>query len=652
MQNRILNLSKATKQGLAIAVDVVTSLFATWAAFGLRLDIFAWPQWYQWHVYLFSVLFLLPVFLRLGIYRIVLRNASVEALITIAKAVAIYGIILFVVLFLQALPGIPRSVGILQPLIFLVLVGCSRGFARFWLTRLVSRRYPQKRESRLLIYGAGTAGAQIADALLHRQALTVIGFLDDDVQLHGKTINGLHVYSPTEVERLLDLYDVTDVLLALPSVSRSRRKEILASLSKYQMHIRSLPDLTDLASGKVTVSDIHELDVMDLLGRDPVQPDTKLIHHHIGEKIVLVTGAGGSIGSELCRQILEMRPNKLLLMEHNEYSLYVIHAELHARLQEIGAEIELVPLLGNICNFQRVSDICKVWRPHMIYHAAAYKHVPLVEHNPAEGIRNNVFGTYNVARAAVENGISDCVLISTDKAVRPTNVMGASKRLAEMILQALSITPRPDFEEGHVAGGVENVTRFSMVRFGNVLGSSGSVVPLFHRQIGEGGPITLTDPEVTRYFMTIPEAAQLVMQAAAMADGGDVFVLDMGEPVKIIDLAHRMIELSGLSVKNEKTPDGDIEVKIIGLRPGEKLYEELLIGENPQPTAHARIMKANEDCLSWERLQNTLGVLFVAAENNNIDTIREILHQLVNGYQPSTDVVDWIYLEENNGMAG
>ncbi|WP_232511763.1 nucleoside-diphosphate sugar epimerase/dehydratase [Herbaspirillum sp. meg3] len=646
MRKSIIELSRFYKQCIVVGADILMSVVATWSAFSLRLDILHWPQGYQWHVYQMAPLIAVPIFIRLGLYRAVFRYTGLSAMIAIAKAVAIYGLTLFTLLFWLALPDVPRSVGLLQPLLLLIMVGSSRAFARFWLNHIVANQRDRK-DSRLLIYGAGGAGAQIASALTQRHQSILIGFLDDDSQLHGKTINGQRVYKPDDIEDLVSRYGVTDVLLALPSVTRSRRNEILAALRKYQVHVRSLPDLTDLAHGTVTVSDIRELDILDLLGRDPVPPNLELIGRHISGKTVLVTGAGGSIGGELCRQIMVAKPTRLLLLDHNEFSLYTIHRELETKLEETQQRIELVPLLGSVRDYRRLSEICKTWKPHTVYHAAAYKHVPLVEHNPVEGIRNNVLGTYNLARAATENGVSDFVLISTDKAVRPTNVMGATKRLAEMILQALSINDYPVFDvDASVSPVVSNKTRFSMVRFGNVLGSSGSVIPLFRQQIKDGGPITVTDVNVTRYFMTIPEAAQLVVQAAAMADGGDVFVLDMGDSVKIIDLARRMIRLSGLTIRDDDNPYGDIEIKVTGLRPGEKLYEELLIGDHPQPTMHVRIMKAHEDFLAWNVLTKELQILFNAADNNDIDTISRMLAKLVSGYTPVNDVVDLVYLAE------
>src|SRR5450830_143575 len=647
MQDYVIKLSRRVKQGIVAAVDVSMSILATWLAFVLRLDSVGWPQGYEWHVYQLAILLFVPVFIRFGLYRAVFRYAGMAAIATIAKAVAMYGAIFFVILVWLTLPNVPRTVGLLQPLLFMFLVGGSRVLARGWLTRTTGDRRTE-RAVRLLIYGAGSSGAQIAEVLHRKQQLTLIGFIDDNSQLIGKTLNGYTVHGLADIPKLIELYAITDILLAMPVISRHRRNEILAALRQHRVRIRSLPDLSELAQGKATLAEIHELDIVDLLGREPVVPNSALISRNIHGKVVMVTGAGGSIGSKLCRQIIAGKPSKLLLLDHSEFSLYQIHANLAILAAEVNAIVELIPLLGSVRDYERISEICVVWKPNTIYHAAAYKHVPLVEHNPAEGIRNNVFGTYNVARAAVECGVTNFVLISTDKAVRPTNIMGASKRLAEMILQALSTSVAPVFGIGPAnSHPVQCRTRFAMVRFGNVLGSSGSVVPLFRQQIKDGGPITVTDLDVTRYFMTIPEAAQLVVQAGAMTEGGDVFVLDMGEPVKIIDLAYRMVELSGLLVKDDKNPYGDIEIQVTGLRPGEKLYEELLIGENPQPTAHPRIMKAHEDFLPWNALSDELKLLSFAVENNQVEIIRATLRRLVHGYVAHSELVDLVYLKEN-----
>lgn len=638
LQSRVILLPRLSKQAIVAACDLCMSFIAMWAAFALRLETSHWPHGGQWLVYLLAPILALPIFARFGMYRAIFRYTGLSVMSSIAKAILLYGALLFLILIFWAPVNVPRSVGLLQPLLFLILVGGSRAFARFWLSGGGIEH--GKLRVRLLIYGAGDVGAQIASVLRERKEFELIGFLDDDAQLWGKTINNLKVYSADKVTHLISRYGVTDVLLAFPGLERSERNRILRYLSQFHLHVRSLPDLADLAQGKVAVSDIRELNLADLLGRDPVSPDLHLIRKNISDNVVLVTGAGGSIGSELCRQILVMAPSKLLLLEHSEYALYVVHNELDNRLKEMGLSTELVPLLCSVRDESRLEQIFSGWRPSVVYHAAAYKHVPLVEHNPAEGIRNNVFGTYKLTRVARKYAVEHFVLISTDKAVRPTNVMGASKRLAEMILQALAAEQVA--KNGEKSNGAPC---FTMVRFGNVLGSSGSVVPLFRQQIRDGGPVTLTDKNVTRYFMSIAEAAQLVIQAGAMAESGDVFLLDMGEPVKIFDLAYRMVELSGLSVRDETNPNGDIEIEITGLRPGEKLYEELLIGDNPQLTSHPLIMKAREDFLAMDQLEPELDMLKLAIDANNVEQIRELLVKLVHGYRPSDGQMDLVHRE-------
>ena len=553
----------------------------------------------------------------------------------------IYGLIYMSIFTAIGLNGVPRTVGIIQPILLLMFVGASRALARVWLGDQYLNILKQASRPKVLIYGAGTTGRQLVAAMANSHEMKVVGFLDDDERLHGHVLNGQPIYNPSDLANLSTTLSISDVLLAMPSLSRKRRNEVLAQIRTARVAVRTLPSVTDLAQGKISISDLRELDIDDLLGREPVMPNHILLAMNIRSKTVMVTGAGGSIGSELCRQILSVGPNKLLLIAQSEFALYAIHQELEERLA--GRGIVLVPLLASVQDYERMREIMFTWNPDTVYHAAAYKHVPLVEHNPAEGIKNNVFGTLRVAQAATENGVSDFVLISTDKAVRPTNIMGASKRLAEMVLQAIAAT--------------NPVTKFSMVRFGNVLGSSGSVVPKFRQQIRDGGPITLTHPEITRYFMTIPEAAQLVIQAGAMSKGGDVFVLDMGQSVKIMDLATRMIELSGLTIKDEHYPDGDIEIEITGLRPGEKLYEELLIGNNPKTTSHSRIMKAHEEFIPWSELELKLNALEMALNVNDIGVIRLMMQKLVAGYLPSDEIVDWVYLEQEAeaqalGLAG
>jgi FlaA1/EpsC-like NDP-sugar epimerase len=631
----LLKLPRSVKRALALGADIVLCASTVWLSFDLRLE--SWTSWTHPHfiAFLGSVAFALPLFIIFGLYRAIFRYAGLPALWTVLKAVCIYAAIYGFAFTLVGVPGVPRSVGILQPLLLLLGVTLSRAFVRYWLGGTYQGILSRDSLPRVLIYGAGSAGRQLAAALKTSSELVVVGLLDDDSTLHKQVLNGLKIYDPSDLLSLVAKLRVTQVFLAIPSAPRARRNEILDLVRAAHVQVRTLPGVMDLAQGRVQVSDLKELDIEDLLGRDPVPPNSLMLAKNITGKVVMVTGAGGSIGSELCRQIVQLSPSALLLVELTEFALYAIEYELQVHLQEGSTKVALVPLLANVRDASRMAEIFATWTPHTVYHAAAYKHVPLVEHNPAEGIKNNVLGTLTTAMQAVAHGCSDFVLISTDKAVRPTNVMGASKRLAEMVLQA----------QAAAMVQVNGNTRFSMVRFGNVLGSSGSVVPLFRKQIKYGGPITLTDERITRYFMTIPEAAQLVIQAGAMASGGEVFVLDMGEPVKIIDLAKRMVELSGLGLKDESNPNGDIEIQVTGLRPGEKLYEELLIGDNPLLTLHARIMKAHEDFLPWEVLQTKLSTLGLALDANNVPLIRTQLKDLVPGYQPEDEVVDWVWLK-------
>ena len=617
----ILGIPRPAKRVIVLAVDTSLCVLTVWLAYYLRLgewvkisgEGFWQPQW----AVAGSLLLALPIFIVNGFYRAIFRYSGLSALMTIIKAVAVYGLLYASIFTAVGINGVPRTIGLIQPMLLLLTVGASRMMARFWLGGLYQNQLRLATLPRVLIYGAGDAGRQLAGAMANSYEMRVVGFLDDDDRLHGHVLNGLPIYSPADLPSLVNSLHISTVLLAIPSASRRRRNEMIQQMRQAHVEVRTLPSVSGLAQGTVSVSDLRELDIDDLLGREPVNPNQLLLGKAIHGKVVLVTGAGGSIGGELCRQILAVGPAELVLVEQSEFALYEIHQEL----QELAREpsVTLHPVLASVRDASLMRDIMLRFRPDTVYHAAAYKHVPLVEHNPVEGIRNNTLGTLTAAAAAAAAGVADFVLISTDKAVRPTNIMGASKRLAEMTLQALSAI-RPE-------------TRFSMVRFGNVLGSSGSVVPKFRRQIQDGGPITLTHPEITRYFMTIPEAAQLVIQAGAMAKGGDVFVLDMGSPVKIRDLAVQMIELSGLTVKDDDHPDGDIEIQITGLRPGEKLYEELLIGNNPKPTSHPRIMKAHEEFLPWPLLREKLNVLEHALDTGDMETIEALLTDMVAGFR-------------------
>ncbi len=626
----VLGLPRIAKRALVLLVDFSLCFLTVWLAFYLRLGEFVALAGPSLWAAIASIAVALPIFIVSGLYRAIFRYTGWPAMMTVTKAIVVYGLVYAAIFTAVGFQGVPRTIGLIQPILLLLAVGASRALARFWLGGLYQSQLKRAALPKVLIYGAGTAGRQLAAAMANSHEMRVVGFLDDDDRMHGQVLNGQPIYGPDDLSDLVATLQITDVLLALPSASRKRRNEILEQMLNAHVSVRTLPSITELAQGKVSTSDLRELDIDDLLSREPVVPNHILLSKNITEKTVLVTGAGGSIGSELCRQILKVNPVTLLLIEQSEFALYDIHQELQKKIAD-GA-VKLVPLLASVRDGERMREIMATWRPDTVYHAAAYKHVPLVEHNPTEGIRNNVLGTQTAARAAAEHGVSDFVLISTDKAVRPSNIMGVSKRLAEMVLQALA--------------AVSPTTRFTMVRFGNVLGSSGSVVPKFRQQIRDGGPITLTHREITRYFMTISEAAQLVIQAGAMAKGGDVFVLDMGQSVKIMDLARRMIELSGLSVKDEINPDGDIEIEITGLRPGEKLYEELLIGNDPKSTPHPRIMKAHEDFLPLPALEEKLNALELALNVNDISVVRRMLQQLVAEYTPSGGIVDWVHLEQ------
>ncbi len=616
----VLGIPRAYKRLIAIAADSAMCVLTVWLAYCLRLDGWVALEGEDWLPVGVSLFLALPIFISFGLYRAIFRYAGVAAFIAIIRAMVIYSLGYIAAFTIISVPGVPRTVGILQPLLLLVFISVSRLTARYWLGADYRHQIRQFNRPNVLIYGAGSAGRQIAAALEGSTELKVVGFVDDDTRIQGSILRGVPIWPSENLQNLITRMNVKEVLLALPSSSRQRRHEILEEIRSVRVNVRTVPDLNDIAQGKVTVSDLKELDLEDLLGRHAIKPRPDLMDKTIRDKVVMVTGAGGSIGSELCRQIAAHKPRCLVLVEQSEFALYEIHRELEKE------HIELSPVLASVRDAVRMREIMEAFRPDTLYHAAAYKHVPLVEHNPAEGIRNNTLGTMVTALAARDCGVKDFVLISTDKAVRPTNIMGASKRLAEMVLRALAEEASPD-----------HPTNFSMVRFGNVLGSSGSVVPLFRQQIRDGGPVTLTHSEVTRYFMTITEASQLVIQAGAMSGGGDVFLLDMGEPVRIYDLARKMIELSGLQVRDADNPQGDIEIEITGMRPGEKLYEELLIGDNPQPTDHPRILKAHEDKLPWAELKEWLAKLDDTLSRQDIEATRAILGNLVSGYCPNEE---------------
>ncbi|MBJ2247539.1 polysaccharide biosynthesis protein [Pseudomonas haemolytica] len=650
----LVGLPRRQKRVLQLITDVLVVWFALWMAFVVRLGVDEMINPVAMHLWLFicAPVVAIPLFIRFGMYRAVMRYFGNDALIAIIKAVSLSSLILGVVVYWYSNHQnvVPRSIIFNYWWLSLIMVGGLRlGMRQYflgdWFAAAQHVPFTNREDGlpRVAIYGAGAAGNQLVAALRMGRVMRPVAFIDDDVSISDRVISGLQVYKPKHIQRMIDATGAQEILLAIPSSNRGRRREILGFLEGFPLHVRSVPGFMDLASGRVKVDDIQEVDIADLLGRDAVPAQDELLEHCIKGQCVLVTGAGGSIGSELCRQILSLHPTTLLLFEHSEFNLYSILSELEQRITRESLPVKLLPILGSIRNPSKLVDVMNTWRVDTVYHAAAYKHVPMVEHNIAEGVLNNVIGTLNTAQAALQTGVANFVLISTDKAVRPTNIMGSTKRLAELVLQALSREVAPVLFGDNTCVPRVNKTRFTMVRFGNVLGSSGSVIPLFHRQIKSGGPLTVTHPKITRYFMTIPEAAQLVIQAGSMGQGGDVFVLDMGEPVRIIELAEKMIHLSGLSVRSEKNPHGDIAIEFSGLRPGEKLYEELLIGDNVVATRHPMIMSADEDNLAWDVLKVKLTELLSAVDQDDYSRVRQLLRDTVSGYAPDGEIVDWIY---------
>ncbi|AUO26528.1 MULTISPECIES: nucleoside-diphosphate sugar epimerase/dehydratase [unclassified Pseudomonas] len=654
LRTLLLGLTRRQKRAFQVVTDVFLVWFALWMAFVVRLGIDELINPFTEYLWLFlsATVIAIPLFVRFGMYRAVMRYFGNDALIAIIKAVSLSSLILALVVYWSGNHQlfVPRSVIFNYWWLSMVMIGGLRlamrqYFLGDWFAAAQHVPFTNRDDGlpKVAIYGAGAAGNQLVAALRMGRLLRPVAFIDDDSSIADRVISGLHVYKPKHIQQMVDVTGAQQILLAIPSANRGRRREILTFLEGFALHVQSVPGFMDLASGRVKVDDIQEVDIADLLGRDSVPPQDELLEHCIKEQSVLITGAGGSIGSELCRQILTLQPTTLLLYEHSEFNLYSILQELEQRIVRESLSVKLLPILGSVRNQEKLFDVMKTWRVNTVYHAAAYKHVPMVEHNIAEGVLNNVMGTLSAAQASLRANVANFVLISTDKAVRPTNVMGSTKRLAEMTLQALSseIAPVLFGETSNVSR--VNKTRFTMVRFGNVLGSSGSVIPLFHKQIKSGGPLTVTHPKITRYFMSIPEAAQLVIQAGSMGLGGDVFVLDMGEPVKIVELAEKMVHLSGLSIRSDKNLQGDISIEFTGLRPGEKLYEELLIGDNVVTTPHPMIMSANEDYLPWEVLKGRLTELLSAVEQDDYTRVRQLLRETVSGYSPDGEIVDWIY---------
>ncbi|MEX2964367.1 polysaccharide biosynthesis protein [Microbulbifer sp. TYP-18] len=658
LRSSLLGLSRRNKRILQVATDVLLIWLALWLAFAIRLGLEKPVNPLAGYVWLFitAPLIAVPIFIKFGMYRAVMRYFGKDALITIFKAVTLSALVLaLVVYWYRESPVIvPRSLVFIYWWLSLIMIGGLRLAIRQYFTGSwyeAATQVPFIKHGchlpKVAIYGAGSAGNQLVAALRMGEVMRPVAFIDDDLGIANRKIAGLKVFKPKHIKTMIAQTGAQEILLAIPSASRARRREILELLERFPLHVRSVPGFMDLASGRVKVEDIQEVDVADLLGRDPIPPQKELFERCIRGHVVMVTGAGGSIGSELCRQIVMTGPSTLLLFEQCEFNLYSIHTELEQRIRRESLRVRLMPILGSIRNPDRLLDLMRSWKVSTVYHAAAYKHVPMVEHNIAEGVMNNVFGSLYTAQAAVKAGVEHFVLISTDKAVRPTNVMGSTKRLAEMVLQALSKESAPTlFNDGEVVNQV-NKTRFTMVRFGNVLGSSGSVIPRFRDQIKRGGPVTVTHPNITRYFMTIPEAAQLVIQAGAMGLGGDVFVLDMGRPVKIAELAEKMIHLSGCTVQSEQDPHGDIAIEFTGLRPGEKLYEELLINDDVSPTDHPMIMRATEDHLSWGVFKEIMAQLLNAVKQDDYECVHQLLRETVIGYTPDSEIVDWIHQKQS-----
>ncbi len=613
----------------AILVDCCVIVATVWIAFALRLDIWSIEMQQQHPEYaaVIAMLLALPIFMYFDLYRVVLRYAGFETFRRLINASIVYTLLFATVVVVVGIGGVPRTIGFIQPILLFIGIAVTRFGVRY-----IATLHHAQVVHRTLIYGAGEAGRSVAAALKDEADRHIVGFIDDNTSLLHSAINGIRVFSSAETPQLISKHDVNEVLLAIPSVSYSRRQEITNSLVGHAIRIQTIPTLNDIASGKVAVNSIRELDIHDVLGRDTIVADAALLRKNICNKTVLVTGAGGSIGSELCRQIAQTNPSMLVLLDHCEFALYTIHREL---LKTLPAQ-NMITILASVTDEQHIQRIFSTWKIDTVYHTAAYKHVPLVEMNIAQGLYNNSIGTWVIATAAVQTNVPLLVLISTDKAVRPTNAMGATKRIAEMILQSLHTQ--------------HNTTVLAMVRFGNVLNSSGSVIPLFREQIRSGRAVTVTHKNMTRYFMTITEAAQLVIQAGAMANGGEVFVLDMGEPVNIYQLARRLIMLSGLTICEEETPDGDITIKVIGARPGEKIHEELLIGDAAVATSHPRILKAQDPIADWNELVALLEHAKIICRDNDVVAIRALLQRAVGAYVPDAEIVDVLHSHQQQSL--
>ena len=633
--DNIFHLNRYFKRIIAIILDVSLCILCTWLAFVLRLEELVLFRDFNFYVALISIVIAIPIFWLSGLYRTMFRYTGLSIILSIFISTFLYGLLFFLVIGVYGISSytpnfaiIPRSIGILQPmLLFFAILSSRLGIKYIFTSNFGSKNLFIKKK--VLVYGAGDAGRQLVISLENSPEFKVKGFLDDNIELHRQILLGQTVYSPSKIEKIIKNKGISLVFLALPSIGRIKRNEIIERLNQFKLIVKTLPSISEIVDGKITISDIKDLNIEDLLDREQVKPDTELLNKNINFKNVLVTGAGGSIGAELCRQILKLKANKLILLDLNEFALYKIYNELIT----LNKNLKIIPMLVNTQDQEKLEIIFESFKVDTVYHAAAYKHVPLVEENICEGVKNNVFSTLAVAKASVIKKVSNLVLISSDKAVRPTNIMGASKRLSELCMQGI-----------YKHTNDINVN-FSIVRFGNVLESSGSVIPKFKKQIKEGGPVTLTHKDVTRYFMTITEAAQLVIQAGAMGKHSEVFVLDMGKSIKIIDLINKMINLSGFTVKDEKNLTGDIKIKITGLRPGEKLYEELLIGDDPQITDHPKIKKANDPFIPFVQLELDLNNLKNLLDKNRVKEVKQLLEKLIKSYKSNSKIVDHLYIE-------
>ena len=630
MLDKLIKLSRRNKQLVLLFIDSVLIVLVILGSFSIRFGYFYFPDGNLIWAVFGAPIIAIPIFMRFGLYRAIIRYIGFQALWSVIQATTLYALIWSVLLVLVGIEFLPRSVLLMNWLLIMVAIGGFRMLGRWFLSEA---QYKQNivTSKNVMIYGAGSAGRQLSIALTQSAEYKPVAFIDDNTELQRQSINGIIIISRDHLESMIETKNVTEVLLAIPSLNRAQRNVIIDFLEPYAVLVRSLPGVSELAQGKLKIADLRDVSIIDLLGRDSVAANKELLGQNITNKVVMVTGAGGSIGSELSRQILVLNPLVLILFEQSEFALYGINQEL---TNVDTPNVEILPILGSVNNRKRLDHIMQRLNVNTIYHAAAYKHVPMVESNNGEGVSNNIFGTLTCAQVAIKNEVETFVLISTDKAVRPTNTMGATKRVSEMVLQALAVGSN---------------TCFSMVRFGNVLDSSGSVVPLFKEQIKRGGPITVTDPEILRYFMSISEAVELVIQAGAMSQGGDMFVLDMGEPVRIVDLARKMIHLSGLQIKDKLHPDGDIEIQFTGLRPGEKLYEELLIGNNVFETGNPMIMRAKEEMLVWDDLKLILDELEQAVDRSDQDKLRQLLIKAVPGFKPQSDITDILYKENKVG---